>query len=45
MKIPFSSKRKRMSMIINDKRLVIKGASEIVLEGCTKLHSKSKGII
>lgn len=45
MKIPFSSKRKRMAMIIGGKRLVIKGASEIILEGCNKLHSKSKGII
>lgn len=44
MKIPFSSKRKRMAMIIG-KRLVIKGASEIILEGCNKLHSKSRGII
>ncbi|CAD8110921.1 unnamed protein product [Paramecium sonneborni] len=44
MKIPFSSKRKRMAMIIG-KRLVIKGASEIILEGCNKLHSKSQGII
>ncbi|CAK87494.1 unnamed protein product (macronuclear) [Paramecium tetraurelia] len=44
-KIPFSSRRKRMSTIIGDKRLVIKGAGEIILEGCNKLHSKSKGII
>ena len=44
MKIPFSSKRKRMAMIIGQ-RLVIKGASEIILEGCTKLHSKSRGVI
>jgi Ca2+ transporting ATPase len=44
MKIPFSSKRKRMSMIINN-RLVTKGASEIILDGCNKLYSKDKGVI
>lgn len=34
-----------MSRIIGDKRLVIKGSSEIILNCCNKLHSKSKGII
>ena len=41
-RFPFSSSRKRMSTVINnahgkdsyDKRLVIKGASELILEGC-----------
>jgi magnesium-transporting ATPase (P-type) len=42
-RFPFTSGRKRMSTIIENadngtsynKRLVIKGASEMVLEGCT----------
>ena len=45
-KFPFNSMRKRMSCIISEpnqfgdkKRLVIKGASEIVLESCSKIHS------
>lgn len=45
-KFPFNSLRKRMSCIIadpllqhNKTRLVIKGASEIVLESCTKIHN------
>ncbi|CAD8181544.1 unnamed protein product [Paramecium pentaurelia] len=43
--MPFSSRRKRMSRVIGDKRLVIKGSSEIILNCCNKIHSKSKGII
>lgn len=43
-KFPFNSMRKRMSCIIvdpiiNKSRLVIKGASEIVLESCSKIHN------
>jgi magnesium-transporting ATPase (P-type) len=45
-KFPFNSMRKRMSCIISDpillgnkKRLVIKGASEIVLESCNRIHN------
>ncbi|CAD8186782.1 unnamed protein product [Paramecium octaurelia] len=44
-KIPFSTRRKRMTTIIGNKRLVVKGASEIILKGCNKLLSKSIGII
>lgn len=43
-KIPFSSKRKRMSCIVDlgggKKRIYVKGASEMVLRSCTKFHSK-----
>jgi len=46
-KFPFSSQRKRMSLILENvenglpsrKRMHIKGASEIVLESCTHFHS------
>jgi magnesium-transporting ATPase (P-type) len=45
LKFPFSSARKRMSMVIEleggRKRLVSKGASEMVLAACNKYHSKS----
>ena len=45
LKFPFSSARKRMSMVINldgeRKRLVSKGASEMVLAACNMYHSKS----
>lgn len=42
-RIPFSSNRKRMSTVIstadNQNRLYIKGASELLLSGCTHFHS------
>lgn len=45
LKFPFSSARKRMSMLIEvdrgQKRLVSKGASEMVLAACNTYHSKS----
>jgi len=47
-KIPFSSTRKRMSMIISDndqKMLVIKGASEIILECCSKFQQDDGNIV
>lgn len=47
-KIPFNSTRKRMGVIINvngSKRLVEKGASEILLDSCTKLHSLNGEIL
>ena len=48
-KYPFSSKRKRMSKILElengRRRLIIKGASEIVLESCNQYHSMTKGTI
>ncbi|CAK89868.1 unnamed protein product (macronuclear) [Paramecium tetraurelia] len=43
--IPFSSQRKRRTSIIGGKRLVVHGGSEIIVEGCNKFHSKSKGVI
>ncbi|KRX11210.1 P-type ATPase, cytoplasmic domain N [Pseudocohnilembus persalinus] len=42
-KIPFSSKRKRMSTIIEvngKQRILVKGASELVLESCTNWINK-----
>lgn len=42
--MPFSSKRKRMSKIIEGKRLFTKGSSEIILDSCNKFLSKSNGI-
>lgn len=47
-KFPFSSARKRMSLIFYDPNtsrriLLVKGASELVLEGCTKFHSFDGG--
>lgn len=51
-KFPFTSQRKRMSTIISDPnnlgkntRLVIKGASELILESCTRFHSFNDEII
>ena len=45
LKFPFSSARKRMSMVLDldgiRKRLVSKGASEMVLAACNMYHSKS----
>jgi magnesium-transporting ATPase (P-type) len=41
MKFPFSSARKRMSVIVNFKGenyIFVKGASEMVLGTCDKLH-------
>lgn len=41
--MPFSSARKRMSIVINvngKKRMFVKGASEIILRSCNKFHSK-----
>lgn len=42
---PFSSARKRMSMVLEleggKRRLVSKGASEMVLAACSSYHSKS----
>lgn len=47
MKFPFSSLRKRMSVVIEledgKSRLVSKGASEIVLAACNTYLSKSSG--
>lgn len=40
-KIPFSSVRKMMSRVIivdGKRRLLVKGASEIVLAGCSYIH-------
>lgn len=43
-KFPFSSSRKRMSIVLEleggRRRLVCKGASELVLAACTSYHSK-----
>ena len=48
-KFPFSSARKRMSMVLEleegKRRLVCKGASEMVLAACSHYHSKATGII
>ena len=48
MKFPFSSTRKRMSTIIEleggQRRLVCKGASELVLQACYDYHSKSGSV-
>ena len=49
LRFPFTSTRKRMSTVISkagngtsyDRRLVIKGASEIILEGCTHFMDAS----
>lgn len=41
MKFPFSSARKRMSVIVNFKGenyIFVKGASEMVLSTCNRLH-------
>jgi len=44
-KYPFSSKRKRMSVIVNIpgniRRIYVKGASEMVLASCTQWRKKS----
>jgi len=40
-KMPFSSARKRMSMLLEvngQKRLVVKGASEMVLSSCSQFQ-------
>jgi len=46
-KFPFSSGRKRMSMVLEleggKRRLVCKGASEMVLAACNSYHSKASG--
>ena len=46
-KFPFSSARKRMSMVLElqdgKRRLVSKGASEMILAACNSYHSKSSG--
>jgi magnesium-transporting ATPase (P-type) len=42
MKFPFSSARKRMSVIVDikgEKYIFVKGASEMVLGTCSKWHS------
>ena len=47
LKFPFSSARKRMSMVIDiggSKRLVSKGASEMILAACNMYHSKSGSV-
>lgn len=47
-KMPFSSSRKRMSMLLNvngKNRLVVKGASEMVLSCCSKFHKSSGEIV
>ena len=47
-KFPFTSSRKRMGCIIafqGKRRLVEKGASEILLDSCTKLHSLNDEIL
>lgn len=51
-KFPFTSQRKRMSTVISDPnnlgkntRLVIKGASELILESCAKFHTFNDEII
>jgi Ca2+ transporting ATPase len=47
-KMPFSSSRKRMSMLLNvngKNRLVVKGASEMVLSCCSKFHKTSGEIV
>lgn len=47
-KMPFSSTRKRMSIVFEHKgkaSLFIKGASEIVLESCRQWHNSSTGEI
>ncbi|CAD8078964.1 unnamed protein product [Paramecium primaurelia] len=48
-KFPFSSQRKRMSMVLEldggRRRLVCKGASEMVLAACSQYHSKGNGSI
>jgi Ca2+ transporting ATPase len=48
-KFPFSSARKRMSMVLEldegKRRLVCKGASEMVLAACSSYHSKTAGNI
>jgi len=46
--MPFSSSRKRMSHLLNvngKKRLVVKGASEMVLSCCNKFHEKTGNIV
>jgi len=46
LKFPFSSARKRMSVVINSdgkKILLVKGASEMVLASCNKFLSKQTG--
>jgi Ca2+ transporting ATPase len=46
-RFPFSSQRKRMSMVLEleggRRRLVCKGASEMVLAACNTYHSKTNG--
>ena len=47
-KFPFSSSRKRMSVVVNYKdsaHLFTKGASEIILSGCTEWYNSQNGEI
>lgn len=47
-KYPFSSARKRMSIVINvngTQRILVKGASEMVLASCTKWINKNTGAV
>lgn len=47
-KFPFSSSRKRMSIVVNykdDATLFIKGASELVLSSCTQWYNNETGEI
>jgi len=45
-KLPFSSSRKRMSIVVNyrnDATLFIKGASELVLTSCNQWYNSETG--
>ena len=48
-KFPFTSSRKRNSVITmtsdGRKQLIVKGASELVLESCSQMHLFSTGIV
>ena len=46
MKFPFNSKRKRMSVIIDDngtELIFLKGASELILQSCTQWKCAKTG--
>lgn len=47
-KIPFNSSRKRMGVLLSvsdtEWRLVEKGASEMIVDGCSHYHSFEEGV-
>ncbi|CAD8168902.1 unnamed protein product [Paramecium pentaurelia] len=43
--IPFNSARKRLTSIINNNRVVVKGAAEIIFQQSTKFYSLKNGIV